>query len=242
MRFFKFHIFPLFILFFLGPWSLVLSPRSVVWALPSPQGYVNDFASILNQDTKRTLENLASRLEKETSIELAIITVPSLEGETVEDYAVKLFETWKIGKKERDNGLLFLVAPNERKARIEVGYGLEGILNDAKATRLLRDYFVPYAKEGKVNVGIAKTVVAIYKTFEGEGQPDAHKKKSKQNPFVTFLIVIVLIYLAIRHPWLLFFFLSSSGRSGGSGGFGGGGGFGGFGGGSSGGGGGSSSW
>src|SRR3989344_4476639 len=110
MRFFKFHIFPLFILFFLGPWSLVLSPRSVVWALPSPQGYVNDFASILNQDTKRTLENLASRLEKETSIELAIITVPSLEGETVEDYAVKLFETWKIGKKERDNGLLFLVA------------------------------------------------------------------------------------------------------------------------------------
>jgi len=240
MRFFKSHLLPLFIYFCFLIFNFWIP--SVSWALPSPQGYVNDFASVLSPEMLSALEEESEKFKQVSGIELAVVTVPSLEGMTVEDYAVKLFENWKIGQKGKDNGLLFLVAPTERKARIEVGYGLEGILNDAKATRLLRDYFVPYAKEGKVNVGIAKTVVAIYKTFEGEGQPDAHKKKSKQNPFVTFLIVIVLIYLAIRHPWLLFFFLSSSGRSGGSGGFGGGGGFGGFGGGSSGGGGGSSSW
>ncbi|OGQ04235.1 MAG: hypothetical protein A2W61_02860 [Deltaproteobacteria bacterium RIFCSPLOWO2_01_44_7] len=232
-------------LFFLGPWSLVLSPRSVVWALPSPQGYVNDFASILNQDTKRTLENLASRLEKETSIELAIITVPSLEGETVEDYAVKLFETWKIGKKERDNGLLFLVAPNERKARIEVGYGLEGILNDAKATRFLRDYFVPQAKANNIPAGIIDTVTALNDLFTNPASAERAppKKSSKLQSIFTLLIILIFIILFIRHPKLFLAMLLTSGSRGSSfGGFGGGGGFGGFGGGSSGGGGGSVGW
>lgn len=241
MRFFKSHLRPLFIYFCFLIFNFWIP--SVSWALPSPQGYVNDFASVLSPEMLSALEEESGKFKQVSGIELAVVTVPSLEGMTVEDYAVKLFENWKIGQKGKDNGLLFLIAPTEHKARIEVGYGLEGTLNDAKATRLLRDYFVPYAKEGKFNAAVGKTVVAIYKTFEGEGQPQTRKKKSKQNPFVTFLIVIVLIYLGIRHPWLLLFFLSSSGRSGGgSGGFGGGGGFGGFGGGSSGGGGGSSSW
>ena len=88
MRFLNFHILPL--------WILI--------ALPSPTGYVNDFAGVLKPETKQSLENLIVQFEKETSIELAIVTVQTLEGMTVEDYAVRLFENWRIGKNEKDNG------------------------------------------------------------------------------------------------------------------------------------------
>ena len=190
---------------------------------------------------------MAQKLDKSAAVEMAIVTVPSLEGETVEDYAVKLFQTWGIGKKGKDNGLLFLVAPNERKARIEVGYGLEATLNDAKAARLLRDIFVPYAKVGKIDEGIQQTTSAVYKIFtEGITVEEATAQQAAFPHWLGILFLIVIIYLFIRHPLLFLLFMGSGssrnsigGFGGGSGGFGG---FGGFGGGGSGGGGGSASW
>ncbi|MDO8644604.1 MAG: TPM domain-containing protein [bacterium] len=241
MRFLKTHILPLWILVFGFCFS------GVSWALPSPQGTVNDFASVLNPSTIQHVEELSASLDASTGIELAVVTIPSLEGDSVEDYAVRLFENWKIGKKGKDNGLLLLIAPAEKKAHIEVGYGLEGTLNDAKATRLLRDYFVPQAREGDLNGAVTETTEALYQMFaEGnEGEKPATRSR-KGSSLLSFLILIIILYLAIRHPFLFLMLMSSGGRSSGFGGFGGGGsgggGFGGFGGGSSGGGGGSSGW
>ena len=235
MRKFKFHfIIPLLIF-----WS-------VARALPSPQGYVNDYASVLKPETKTQIEQLAAQLQQTTGIELAVVTVPTLEGSTVEDYSVKLFGAWGIGQKQKDNGLLFLIAPAERKAHIEVGYGLEGTLNDAKAARLLRDFLVPRAKEGNLDEGIKETSAALFKTFTTGAVPERRQPEKKSFSFFGLLFFLVILYLWIRHPLLFLLFLgggpSSRGGFGGFGGGGSGGGFGGFGGGSSGGGGGSAGW
>src|SRR2546430_4392626 len=108
--------------------AICLLPSAMLWAVPhypSPQGYVTDAAGVLDPSSKAQLESHLAEFERQTSNEIAVATVPSLEGETIETYAVELFKRWGVGKKGKDNGILLLVAPNDRKVRIEVGYGLE---------------------------------------------------------------------------------------------------------------------
>ncbi|MFH0799906.1 MAG: TPM domain-containing protein, partial [Pseudomonadota bacterium] len=230
-------------------------------AFPKPAGFVNDFAGVMSAGSKSKVEGLLSSFEKSTGIEVAVATLPSLEGRTVEDVAVDLYKEWGIGKKGKDNGALFLVAPNERKVRIEVGYGLEGVLNDALTGRIIDDYVVPRFRAGEVSDGITAGTVAIVRTIaDKEGiafdtgsvddagvyteipdPPPEHKKGGPLRTAGKVLFVIFLIYLFIRHPWLFLLVLNMSGGGRGGGGFGGGG-FGGFGGGMSGGGGSSRSW
>lgn len=231
-------------------------PLSASAALPSPVGYVNDFANIIDSQTKPHLESLLSSFERETGNEVSVVTLPTLDGRTIEDLAVDLYKSWGIGKKGKDNGVLFLIAPNERKMRIEVGYGLEGVLNDALAGRILDENVLPLFKAGDLNSGIVSGTVALVKTiaskegitFDAEAAfggslSYTHASKKKSNPFsvaLKVLFFILMVYLFIRHPWLFLLLISSGGRGGGGGGFGGG--FGGFGGGFSGGGGASRSW
>lgn len=230
-------------------------PVAALAAFPKPVGFVNDFAGVIDNSAKPHLEALLSSFEQKTGDEIAVVTLPSLEGRTVEDVAVDLYKTWGIGKKGKDNGVLFLVAPNERKMRIEVGYGLEGVINDALAGRILDENVVPAFKAGYLTSGIVSGTVAIVKTIAdkegvefdtdqalGQNVKYASPAEKKGGPLSTALKVlffIFMVYLFIRHPWLFLFFISS-GRGGGGGGFSGG--FGGFGGGMSGGGGASRSW
>ena len=220
--------------------------------LPQPTGYVNDFANVLDARTRSGLESTLSSLEQRTGAEVAVVTVNSLEGAPIEDYAVKLFQTWGIGKKGKDNGALILVAPNERQVRIEVGYGLEGAINDALAGRIIRERMLPAFKAGDFNAGIAggtMTVAALVAkeagTTLGNGNDDADigarypRKKSIYHTIFSIFFFLFMAYLFIRHPWLFLLFMSGMGRGGGRG-FGGG--FGGFGGGLSGGGGASGRW
>ena len=148
----------------------VLLTALPVWAqdFPQPVGFVNDFANILSSGTKQTLEQQLVQLEKDSTIEVTVVTVESLEGITVEDYAVRLFEAWEIGKEGEDNGVLFLVASSEREMRIEVGYGLESVLPDAKSGRVLDTYVVPAFREGGYDKGISEGVAAIIKAVRGE--------------------------------------------------------------------------
>src|SRR5690348_9508325 len=111
-------------------WSFCNSPILFASSHSKPQGYVSDFAHVLSSDTRQALEAKLSNFERATTNEIAVVTVPSLEGDTEEDYAVRLFKEWGIGKKGKDNGVLILIAPHERRARIEVGYGLEEVLPD----------------------------------------------------------------------------------------------------------------
>ena len=107
----------------------------------SPTGYVNDFAEILSTETRASLEELLSSTDASTSAQVAVVTIKSLDGDTIENYAEKLFQEWGIGQKGKDNGVLLLVAVDDRKVRIEVGYGLEGALTDAESS-WIRNNFV----------------------------------------------------------------------------------------------------
>jgi uncharacterized protein len=100
---------------------------------PPPSGYVNDFASILSSSVKAELEQELQDFKQTSGHEIALVTLKSLQGDSIENVAVAIFEQWGIGTKEKDNGVLLLVAPQERKLRIEVGYGLESVLTDSRA-------------------------------------------------------------------------------------------------------------
>jgi uncharacterized protein len=141
---------------------LALALPAVVRAdFPKPSGPINDFASVLDEATERELLALVTSVEDQTTSEIAVVTVPSLNGMSVEEYANKLFAEWGIGQKDKDNGVLVLVAPSERKIRIEVGYGLEPILPDGLAGSIIRDQFIPAFKNRDYQTGVLDGVRRI---------------------------------------------------------------------------------
>lgn len=136
-----------------------------------PAGYVNDFASVLPAAARASLEAKLTGLEQSTGVEVVVATVPSLGGDTVENYAVQLFKEWGIGNKEKDNGLLILVAPADHQARIEVGYGLEPVVTDLVAGRIIEDDMKPAFRKDDYAGGISAAVDAV--TAIVTGSPDA---------------------------------------------------------------------
>jgi uncharacterized protein len=236
-----------------------------------PTGYVTDLAHIVEPQTKAQLEALCAQLEQKTGAQLTIITVRSLDGNEVQQYANDLFKQLGVGQKKQDNGVLLLVAPNERKYWTEVGYGLEPVINDARAGDAGR-LMVPYFRQGNYSAGIAAAAWQLANyiaddkgvTLSGASppQPSLSHQRQGQGRF-GFWIFIILFFLGLRllsgsgkgggagTGFLLGALLGSMGGrsrggwssgSGGGGWGGGGGGFGGFGGGASGGGGAGGSW
>ncbi len=223
--------------------------------IPKPVGYVNDFAHILNSQTKKKLERLVLEIKQKTGIEFAIVTINSTNGDDIFDYSMNMFQKWGIGQKGKDNGLLFLVDVKDRKLRINTGYGLEGILPDGLLGRIRDKYIIPYFKKGDYNKGIlngAMAIASVIAKAENIKLNGAIKPKPAKNKSLSLLDVVLLIAaMFVLGPYLFPFFIGmflGSYRSGWEsplgGGFGGGlgGGFGGFGGGSSGGGGVGGSW
>jgi uncharacterized protein len=136
-------------------WLIALA-MPVLAAFPRPDGYVNDYAAVFTEADEAYLEDFLRTLERDTSTEVAVVTVVSLDGMTIEEYAVRLFEDWGIGKAKEDNGVLLLVAPHERTVRIEVGYGLEGALTDGMAGEIIRTEMVPEFRAGNMRRGIGR--------------------------------------------------------------------------------------
>jgi len=148
---------------------LSISPiQAVDVDYPDYIGYVNDFAGILDDASSSDLEALIAGIERNTGAEIAVVTIDTLEGITIEEYAVVLFELWGIGKAEEDNGLLILVALMERQVRIEVGYGLEGVITDLEAGRIIDEIIVPNFKEEDYSRGVYDAVVTISNQIYGE--------------------------------------------------------------------------
>jgi len=124
-------------------------------AMPAKsQGWVSDFAGILSEDTKTQISGLCDEVQRSTGAEIAVVTVTSLEGMSVEEYAVRLFDKWGIGEKAKDNGVLFLIAPTDHEVKIEAGYGLEPVITDGRAGAILDESVVPFFKTGDYNQGI----------------------------------------------------------------------------------------
>lgn len=137
-------------------------------SLGKPTGFVNDFASVFTIEQKASLEQVLTENERATGNEISVVVVSSLDGDTVENYAEKLFQEWGIGKKGADNGALLLVAIEDRKLRIETGYGLEPTLTDAVSSRIIRNTITPQFKEGKYPEGIAGGVEQMIAATKGE--------------------------------------------------------------------------
>jgi uncharacterized protein len=180
-------------------------------ALPAaqPTSYVTDLAGMLSQETKNQLELELSQFAQTTGHEVAVVLVANLEGDYIEHYAVQLFEQWKIGKKGSDNGVLFLIARDEHKLRIEVGYWLEGALPDATAGKIISDIVTPQFKLGAYDRGVTEGVDAILKTIQGE--PMREPVKSDSN-LVGLLIGNAQVLLFILYG-VFMFFASVLGRS-----------------------------
>lgn len=152
--------------------TLLFPVLTFAYASPgSPKGYVNDFAGVLSTQAKQDLEAELSAFQKETSNEIAVAIVPNMGGDYIENFAVKLFEEWKIGTKDKDNGVLLLLAMEEREMRIEVGYGLEGSLPDSLAQRILDNELRPRLRAGDVDGAVTAGVRAIELATKGEYQP-----------------------------------------------------------------------
>src|SRR3989344_1735348 len=140
----------------------------------TPSGFVNDFSEILTAEQKQLLETKVSNFEKETSNELSVVIISNLGGDTIENFAVKLFEDWGIGKNKKDNGVLLLVAPEDRKMRIEVGYGLEGALTDAQSFWIIQNILRPSFQKEDYYEGISSGVDTIVSITKGEFKPDTN--------------------------------------------------------------------
>jgi uncharacterized protein len=217
--------------------------------VPPPEGYVNDHANILSEREKAGLESILKRFEAETTNQVVLLVIPSLEGDSLEDFSIRVAESWKVGQKGRDNGVIFLVAVEDRKARIEVGYGLEGALTDAQSGRILRDLVFPAFRQGDYSGGIRAGLVGIMQAIQGEFPSQAagqmtptRQARAKASGLLLPLLFFLLLFSRAGRFFLLGGLLG--GMFGGRGGGMGRGGFGGFsgGGGGFGGGGASGSW
>lgn len=141
--------------------------------VPFLSGRVTDNAEILSPGTRSALTEQLKNHEDRTGNQIAVLTVPTLGGESIEDYAVAVFSAWKLGKKGKDNGVLIIVVPNERCMRIEVGYGLEGTLTDGAAGRIIRNAMAPRFKASDYDGGVGVGVKNVIDVLEGGKGPDA---------------------------------------------------------------------
>jgi uncharacterized protein len=141
-------------------------------AIPYLSGRIVDQAEILSAPARARIGNMLQAHERATGNQIAVLTINGMGAESVEDFAVRVFETWKLGSRTRDNGVLIVVAPMEHRMRIEVGYGLEGTLTDVAADRIIRNLMTPRFREGNYDVGVEAGATAVIQILEGR-QPAA---------------------------------------------------------------------
>ncbi|MBI2343552.1 MAG: TPM domain-containing protein [Deltaproteobacteria bacterium] len=134
----------------------------------TPDGYVTDRAQVLSPGVEQQLERELQRYEAATSNQIVVATFPSLEEESLEDFSIRLTEAWRVGHVKKDNGVMLLIFPNDRQLRIEVGYGLEGVLTDAQADQIIRTVITPQFREGHFDAGVVRGVQAITEVIAGE--------------------------------------------------------------------------
>jgi len=237
-----------------------------------PVGYVNDFANVLSQSTRFQLTALCTEVDQKAHAQIAVVTVKSLDGRPIEDFAVELFKQWGIGPKQSERGVMIVLAVEDRRYRFEVGYGLESILPDGKTGAIGREA-VPYLREGNYDAAVLLMTQRVADVIAkdrggvltvGTSLPQPRKTGSGRESkfaspwqlFFPLAFIAFMIYAAIKRSsqpasrryrggggWWMGPMMGGGGWGGGGfGGGGGGGGFGGFGGGSSGGGGASGSW
>jgi uncharacterized membrane protein YgcG len=147
--------------------GLLLVATAFAADVPYLTGRVVDNAEIMQPATRDRLTAAMQAHEQKSTNQIAVLTIATIQGESIEEYSTKVFESWKLGQKGKDNGVLIVVVPQDRKMRIEVGYGLEGTLTDVASSRIIRDVMTPQFKNGNYDKGIEDGVTAVIAQLEG---------------------------------------------------------------------------
>ncbi|MBL8698649.1 MAG: TPM domain-containing protein [Alphaproteobacteria bacterium] len=168
-----------------------------------PLARVVDVAGVLSVATREQLTRLLAEHEKRSSNQIVVVTLPSLEGLDIAEAGLQLGRAWKLGTKQNSNGVLLVVAPNERKLRIEVGYGLEGNLPDARAFQIINGEIVPRFRAGDIEGGIVKGTLAIIASVEGSYQPPKSADGPLEGQLVPILFVVgmglIVLFVVYRN-------------------------------------------
>ncbi|OGR28964.1 MAG: methanol dehydrogenase [Desulfuromonadales bacterium GWD2_54_10] len=180
---------------------LVLIPLPLL-ALDAPQlsGRVNDYARLLSPEVATRLEQKLAVFEQETSTQIVVLTIPSLQGDNIDQFAIRVVEQWKIGQKGKDNGVLLVLAQAERKVRIEVGMGLQGVLPDITAGQIIRDVMRPFLKADNFDQAISTGTDAIMSATKGEftaTPKDQHRRTHKKSSSSLTLFLLAAVAAVI---------------------------------------------
>jgi len=185
--------------------------------IPRLTAHVNDYANLISQDQRQRIEAQLTQFERQTGSQVAVLTIDSLEGEAIEDYANRVARAWALGQKGKDNGVLLLVARQDRKMRIEVGYGLEPVLTDLQTSVIQNEVIIPYFKRGDFGGGIEAGVNAILNTIQGkavEPAPVEEPSGRSSGPpsiflFILFFVLGPFLLNAIRSgSWVVYIILA----------------------------------
>ncbi len=183
--------------------QLGLAGQTFAYKSPGPAvGYVNDFANVLDDAEAVRIDTDLLNFKAQTSNEIAVVTVKSLEGDSVESFANQLFNEWGIGTKDNNNGVLLLIAPVEKKVRIEVGTGLEGALTDTQSGRIIQDEILPSFRQGDFTNGTKLGVEAIKKATLNEYQPVVSPSRPKTSDVVGALFYPLIVFVIYFGSWL----------------------------------------
>lgn len=187
MRLLKLALFLILSIFFVKSVSAI--------DIPKYSGRVNDFAKVLSPSFTSNLEQKILQVESQTTDQIAVVTVNNLQQTTIEDFAEQLFKDWGIGQKGKDNGVLLLISIEDRKVRIEVGYGLEPIITDGRAGEIIRNQITPEFKKGDYEAGVSAGVDKISQYLTGQVIEDSPKKSSNSdNDHLVFILVFILMF------------------------------------------------
>ncbi len=185
---------------------------------PPLTGYVNDVAHLLDNATKQNLIEKLAELEEKTGDQIVIVTLPTLSGSDIETYSNSLFRKWGLGQKQVNNGILLVIAPNEREMRIEVGYGLEGVLTDTLSTVIINSFALPNFREGNYQKGIVEAVHAIinvitesdsdfsFRIKEKAKITEEQRKKVEKEEIIANTIVFLIFFIMFVLPILAMIF------------------------------------
>ena len=165
-------------------------------SVPSLTAPIVDNANLISDGVEQNINNQLQELSNSTGIQLAVLTIPTLEDEVLESYSMKVAETWKLGSAEKDTGVLLLIALEERSIRIEVGYGLEGVLTDTKCGLIIRNVIAPEFRNGNYQAGIVNAVNNMVGLVKGDESLVSKKvlSESSNDPGIFIFIGVVLLY------------------------------------------------
>ena len=171
-------------------WSVIAGAQI---AVPPLTGRVTDQTATLTAEQKTALEQTLQAFEARKGSQIAVLIVPTTEPETIEQYALRVAEQWKLGRKKVDDGAVLVVAKNDRTLRIEVGYGLEGALNDAVSKRIISEIIVPRFKQGDFFGGIAAGIDRMIRVIDGEPLPEPKARPAGDAPDISQYVPIIFI-------------------------------------------------